>query len=292
MSEKNDNDIEIAIKQRIINSKRKIRKRNQSNDNMGQLTKEQFELMKKIRDEAISRNEKYPEYSQGNKSNDELKGNEENKIKNKNKKKKLEISDDEKTKSEEINLKHNALGIININPEDNNEPKEINPNKERIFKGSQVFLFYKGEPIIIIGPDTQYYVIIFSLVSFLCIITYNLKNSNLILKILFIISYLLFAITYTLLLVINPGIPINKKNLDPSAFEKGYKQCPVCNCISLEKEGKYTIHCEKCKICVEYFDHHCTFATKCIGKRNKIIFRLWLCSIPILFVMSFLYLIF
>ena len=289
MDEKNDNNIEIAINQRIINNKRKIKKRNQNNDNIGQLTREQFELMKKIRDEAISRTERYPEYSQGNKSNDEFIDNEDKKDK-KDKKIKLEISDEEKIKSEEINLKNNTLKIININPEDNQEQKEINPNKDRIFKGSQVFLFYKGEPIIIIGPDTRYFVFIFSLVSFLCIIIYSMKNSYKFLKILYIISYLFFAITYTLLLVINPGIPLNKKNLDPSLLEKGYKQCSDCNCISLEKEGKYTIHCEKCKICVEHFDHHCTFATKCIGKGNKIIFKLWLCSIFILFVMSFLYL--
>jgi len=287
MEKKIDNDIEVEINQKIIN-KRNIKKRNPNNENFGQLTREQFELMKKIRDEAISRTERYTELTQGNKSNDEFITTEDNKKKKikleKSNKKPIEISDN-------INTKNNSLGIININT-DIKEKEEIDPNKDRIFKGSQAFLFYKGEPLIIIGPDTLYYVWIFSLVSFLCIIIYNLKNSYIILKLFFIISYLFFATTYTLLLVINPGIPTNKSNLDPTSLQKDYKQCPDCNCISLEKEGKYTIHCEKCKICVEHFDHHCTFATKCIGRGNKIIFKMWMSSIPILFVVSFFYLLF
>ena len=287
MEKKIDNDIEVEINQKIIN-KRSIKKRNPNNENFGQLTREQFELMKKIRDEAISRTERYTELTQGNKSNDEFITTEDNKKKKikleKSNKKPIEISDN-------INTKNNSLGIININT-DIKEKEEIDPNKDRIFKGSQAFLFYKGEPLIIIGPDTLYYVWIFSLVSFLCIIIYNLKNSYIILKLFFIISYLFFATAYTLLLVINPGIPTNKSNLDPTALQKDYKQCPDCNCISLEKEGKYTIHCEKCKICVEHFDHHCTFATKCIGRGNKIIFKMWMSSIPILFVVSFFYLLF
>lgn len=287
MEKKIDNDIEVEINKKIIN-KRSIKKRNPNNENFGQLTREQFELMKKIRDEAISRTERYTELTQGNKSNDEFITTEDNKKKKikleKSNKKPIEISDN-------INTKNNSLGIININT-DIKEKEEIDPNKDRIFKGSQAFLFYKGEPLIIIGPDTLYYVWIFSLVSFLCIIIYNLKNSYIILKLFFIISYLFFATTYTLLLVINPGIPTNKSNLDPTSLQKDYKQCPDCNCISLEKEGKYTIHCEKCKICVEHFDHHCTFATKCIGRGNKIIFKMWMSSIPILFVVSFFYLLF
>jgi hypothetical protein len=287
MEKKIENDIEVEINQKIIN-KRNTKKRNLNNDNFGQLTREQFELMKKIRDEAISRTERYTELTQGNKSNDEFITTEDNKKKKikleKSNKKPIEISDN-------INTKNNSLGIININT-DIKEKEEIDPNKDRIFKGSQAFLFYKGEPLIIIGPDTLYYVWIFSLVSFLCIIIYNLKDSYIILKLFFIISYLFFATTYTLLLVINPGIPTNKSNLDPTSLQKDYKQCPDCNCISLEKEGKYTIHCEKCKICVEHFDHHCTFATKCIGRGNKIIFKMWMSSIPILFVVSFFYLLF
>ena len=62
--------------------------------------------------------------------------------------------------------------------------------------------------------------------------------------------------------------------------------------ISLKQNGKLTIHCEECNICIEHFDHHCKFATKCIGRGNKGMFKLWLYSIGIFFVIIFLYLIF
>lgn len=243
--------------------------------------------MKKIRDETISRTERYSEMVSGNKSNDGLIIPEGTK-----KKKKIKTETSQKNQSNSdtnININNQSLGIAEIPKK---EKEEININKERIFKVSQPFLFYKGEPLLIIGPDTQYYVWIFSLVSFLCIIIYGLKSPHIIFKILFILSYLFFGANYTLLLFLNPGIPTNKNNLDPSIPQNGYKQCSECNCIFMETEGKYTIHCERCNICVDCFDHHCTFATKCIGKKNKIIFKLWLYSIPILFLASFFYLIF
>ena len=289
MEEKLDNDIEIEINQKIKSNKKNTKKRNQNNNNIGELTREQFELMKKIRDETISRTERYAEYNQTNNSNDEFIINEQNQKTDL----KLEKLQENPIPSENIKIKNiMEMELGEEKKEKEKEKEEINPNKDRIFKGSQVFLFYKGEPLIIIGPDSKYYVFIFSIVSFLCILIYGLKNSYIILKIIFILAYLFFTITYTLLLTMNPGIPLNKKNINLINLKKGYKQCPDCNCISLEKEGKYTIHCEKCKICVEHFDHHCTFATKCIGKGNKIIFNLWIYSILVLFLVSFFYLIF
>ena len=73
MEEKID-DIEVEINQNIISNGKKIKKRNQvsNGNNFNVLTKEQFELMKKIRDETISRTERYSEMVSGNKSNDGL----------------------------------------------------------------------------------------------------------------------------------------------------------------------------------------------------------------------------
>jgi hypothetical protein len=284
MDEKDENDKEKEMNNNIISNNTRNIKKIHYNNNFG-LTKEQFELMKKIREEAITRTERYSDLISSNKSNDELIDT------HKNKKKKINlIKSDTNSKSEKINLDNNSLGIGDI--EDKNDDKIIDPNKERIFKKSQAFIFYKGEPIIIIGPDSQYYVWIFSFVSFFCIILYSLKNTFMILKIGFSLSYLFFAITYTLLLVLNPGIPINKKDYDITKLQGNYRQCPECNCISKDEIGRYTVHCEICKICVEYFDHHCAFTTKCIGKNNRIIFKMFLISIPLLFLVSFLYLIF
>ena len=169
--------------------------------------------------------------------------------------------------------------------------EEIDPNKERVFKQSQPFIFYKGEPIIIIGPDSRYYVWIFSLVSFFCVIIYGLKNTYLILKLGFFLAYLFFAITYTLLMVLNPGIPTDKSHIDLDELKKNYNQCSSCNCIFYKENGYITFHCNDCNVCVENFDHHCTFASKCIGKNNIFIFKLWLFSIPCYIIIIFFYII-
>ena len=235
MDEKIDNDIEVEINQNIMsNNKRNIKKRiTNNNNNFGALTREQFELMKKIREETLSRTERYSELIAGNKSNDEFIATENNKKK----KLKLEKENNNEIIEQNINKNKDSLDIGEFTSK-NKENEEIDSNKERIFKIVQPFLFYKGEPLILIGPDSRYYVWIFSLVSFLCIIIYSLKNSYLFLKIIFIFSYLLFAILYTLLLVKNPGIPANKKNLDITMSQNEYRQCSDCNCITMEKNGK------------------------------------------------------
>ena len=286
MDEKEENDKEKEINKNIISTNKRNVKIFQNNNNFG-FTKEQFELMRKIRDETLSRTERYSDLISSRKSNDELIDN----IKKKNKKLNL-VKYDMNSKNEEIKINTKSLDISEFENKPETENEKIDPDKERIFKNSQPFIFYKGEPIIIIGPDSRYYVWIFSFVSFFCVILYGMKNTFMILKIFFSLCYLFFAVTYTLLLVLNPGIPINKKDEDISKLQGNYKQCTDCNCISMETVGNYTVHCEVCKICVEHFDHHCAFATKCIGKKNKIIFKLWLSSILLLFLASFLYLIF
>ena len=277
MKDENDNEIVNISNENILfsnSNNNNIKKPKKSN--FGELTKEQIELIKKIREETLSRTERYSEIINDSNSNNILF----NIIDNNKKKKKINLKKkDNKTDNIKIIL-------------DNSQKDNINPNKEKIYNLSQPFLYIKGEPYIFLGPDTIYYVWIFSFVSFLSIIIYSLKNSSIFFKILFIFGYLFFSITYTLLLLINPGIPKNKKKLELAMPQKQYAQCHECNCISLKEKGAITFHCEKCKICIEHFDHHCTFATKCIGKGNNLIFKLCLFSIGCFFVIIFLYLIF
>lgn len=275
MEYENDTEIKIVSKENINNSN----KRNNNNKqlNFGELTKEQFEIVKKIRDETLSRTERYSELIKDPDSNEAIF----NIIDDNKKTKKLKKIENKSIQS------NNTIGII-----ENSKKEEINPNKERLYNISHPFLFINGEPLILIGPDTLYYVWIFSIVSFFSIIIYSLKKTNILFKILFLFGYLFFAITYTVLLLINPGIPKNKNKIEPSILETNYQQCKYCNGISLKQEGKITIHCDICKICIENFDHHCVFATKCIGRGNKGIFHIWLYSIATFFVIIFLYLIF
>ena len=278
MEDENETQVKIIKKENEKNEK-EIQNNNDNKEKYsGELTKEQFELMKKIRDEAISRTERYSELIKDPDSNEII----------------FKISDNNKIKKRNKNNIIDSNSIINTIGIIDNQKKEeeINPNKERVYNASHPFLFIHDEPLIILGPDTLYYVWIFSIISFFSIIIYSLKNSNIFFKFLFISGYLFFAGTYTILLLINPGFPKNKNKLDPSMLQNHYHQCEYCNGIYFKQEGKLTLHCEKCKICIENFDHHCKFATKCIGRGNKKIFKAWLYSIGIFFIICFLYLLF
>ena len=269
-----ENETEI----KIVSSQKNNNESKNNNQKFGELTKEQFELMKKIREETLSRTERYSELIKDPDSNDII-----FKIVDENKKNLKKIK---KANKESIETS-NTIGII-----ENSKKEEINPNKERKYNSSHPFLFIKDEPLIILGPDTQYYVWIFSFVSFFSVIIYSLKNSHIFFKIIFILGYLFFAVTYTMLLLLNPGIPRNKNKVEPNLLQSHYHQCQDCNGISLRQEEKITIHCKKCKICIEDCENHCNFATKCIGRGNKIIFKTWLFSNGIFFLISFIYLIF
>lgn len=42
------------------------------------------------------------------------------------------------------------------------------------------------------------------------------------------------------------------------------KVCFEC----VKKKPRRSYHCEICKVCVEQYDHHCTWINNCVGKRN------------------------
>ena len=92
-------------------------------------------------------------------------------------------------------------------------------------------------------------------------------------------------------MVVNPGIPSEKKHYDINDLNLNYKQCKICNCIYRKNDSKVN-HCEECGICVEGCEKHSNWATKCIGKKNRIIYKAWIASIVIFVLAMFYYLIF
>ena len=42
-----------------------------------------------------------------------------------------------------------------------------------------------------------------------------------------------------------------------------------------------TFHCRDCDMCIEGFDHHCPWTSKCIGKGNIVPFYVFIVSTPI-----------
>lgn len=43
------------------------------------------------------------------------------------------------------------------------------------------------------------------------------------------------------------------------------RECKKCGAIRTKKQDR---HCSYCGICIKYYDHHCPWVSKCIGKKN------------------------
>ena len=242
--------------------------------------------LKKIHEQTLLRTEKYANlYSP----------------KNSDKKLNINIESNEKINTmneNNNNISHNMLELYNENEYDNENDNEhfdeqkINPNKERIFKNIHCYFYLENEPLIIIGPDLSYFIWIFTIVSFFSILIYSLKSSSFFTSLLYVLGYLFFAVFYILLMVTNPGIPSEKKHYDINDLNYNYRQCNICNCIYHKDDFKNVNHCEECGICVENYEQHYNFATKCIGKNNKQIFQIWMGSCVAFAVIMLIYLIF
>ena len=273
----NENDIEIELENDILSYY------SQENEKGNELTQSQIERINKIREEAQMRSERYSELN----SNLLVK----NINTNKNNSNNLQSSNNITNTDVNDTISNLSQHIIN-NEYEENQNDEINPNLERIFNKIHPFLYINGEPFILIGPDILYFIIIFTISSFFSIIFYSLKNkANTFMKMLFLLGYLFYAITYILLMILNPGIPTKKNNIDLDELKKNYNKCKICNCIFYKNKDYITFNCHECSISVENFDHHCTFASKCIGKKNLLIFKLWLFSIPCYIIIIFFYII-
>jgi len=245
-----------------------------------ELSMAEIEHLKKIHEQTILRSEKYANlYSPQNLDKKSTP--------DKDPKEKINTSTEDNT-----NITQNILEIFNENDNLHFNEQKINPNKERIFKNIHCFFYLDSEPLIIIGPDLGYFIWIFTLVSFFSILVYSLKTSNYFTTFIFVSAYIFFAGSYIMLMVVNPGIPSEKKHYDINDLNLNYKQCKICNCIYHKDDFKNVSHCDECGICVEGCEQHCNFATKCIGRKNKNIFKSWIVSTVSLIFIMFLYLIF
>ena len=230
-------------------------------DGSEELTLAEIEQINKIREDTLLRSEKYTNL----------------------------ISEKQSKNTFPDNIAHTSIDIKKMQ----NSNNYINPNKERLFSNYHTYYFIKGEPLIVLGPNINYYVIIISLVSFISIILYSWKNNDSsFFKIIYIFSYFFFVIMYTLLLIINPGIPSDKSDFDINDLNINYSQCAKCNCISYNNPNIKCYHCDECGICIEGREKHFSIATKCVGKKNKKIFYLWIASVGCFAVINLIYLIF
>jgi hypothetical protein len=59
--------------------------------------------------------------------------------------------------------------------------------------------------------------------------------------------------------------------------------CPDCEVIRTKRSR----HCSICNKCVERFDHHCPWINNCVGTKNHGSFMLFLSSISVTLIMTF-----
>lgn len=81
--------------------------------------------------------------------------------------------------------------------------------------------------------------------------------------------------------MIDPGIITPDYYLENYKADKmniqNYRICNKCNAVMDLDKG--VEHCYDCDICIIGNDHHCPWSSKCIGKNNIYMFRLFICSI-------------
>ena len=136
-----------------------------------------------------------------------------------------------------------------------------------------------GDPKIIIGPHWPLYFLVTAFFTFGVYLVYkNFGDGiSMILKVIGIIIYLIFLISYTYTATINPGYP--KHDIDSITGEprKKFYFCNVCKFWA--NREKKTMHCPDCNICIEGNDHHCPWTGKCIAKNNTFSFYIFLVSV-------------
>ena len=107
------------------------------------------------------------------------------------------------------------------------------------------------------------------------------KFINIIILIVGILVYLFFFVTYSLTCLMNPGIITPDYYLENYKADKmniqNYRICKKCNAVMDLDKG--VEHCYDCDVCIMGNDHHCPWSSKCIGKNNISMFRLFICSI-------------
>ena len=184
--------------------------------------------------------------------------------------------------SEETELKSNNIlkpndSILEVNPQSNNNSKleTENPIEKKNFlnfkKIGKLIILYENEQGIkyVMGPlfPLSFFI---NLLANIFIIKVVYKNIPIIFRMLG--SIINIAQIYFLIIssTMNPGLPLKEYSTliyeEENKNAKNYRQCKDCK-LWINTDEK-TIHCRKCKICIEGYDHHCDCMNICIGKNN------------------------
>lgn len=155
------------------------------------------------------------------------------------------------------------------------------------------FLYINNYPLFTIGPQYYYPIILFIFNNTLFILAfiyvYNKYNSYFF-KIMGVFVLIIVNLSQIYTCVLNEGIPkriwflsnkiINYLIEDEIFYNEfntnKYQICRKCN-ILIDKSLKI-VHCDICNLCCEFYDHHCPWVGKCIGKNNILSFKIFILS--------------
>ena len=200
--------------------------------------------------------------------------------------------------------------LSNNNPEDQSNFPQINsssrymkiaikyklpPNFSSIFKITKLGNSYgfcpdvNGDSNILIGPHWPFFIITFTSLSFFLYLFnkyYIITADILVLIYIERLFYIMWAITYIITSLKNPGYP--KTNLESIRGSKQMSYCDKCELWYRPKSKTY--HCKKCDVCIEGHRFHCVITGHCIGRKNKKEFYIFvMLSILIIFYLSTIY---
>ena len=141
----------------------------------------------------------------------------------------------------------------------------------------------KGNPFFIIGPQWPMFIFLTLLVNgIICSFLYLFWEiySNMF-KTIGIVFLTLFQLSYTYTFIINPGYPRNDNERQLGEPREDFSYCAECKFfVAFDRKVN---HCYDCGICVEGYDHHCPWTSKCIGRKNLWSFYMFMVSIMLIF---------
>lgn len=226
------------------------------------------------------------------KEEENIKGNNSNQIKYS----KIDSNEDSYLNIKE-NKTQNELKINKDNLEYNIDNNQENPHKKKgILNNRKPYYFYMklgnthtffgdkdASPLIVIGPHWPMYVgcCAFITLAFLFFFRHFWVYMNIVFKLIGIIIFITFFLSYSYTSLMNPGIPKYDENAILGKPRENYRFCgQCCVWVSLEENA---CHCFECNVCYEGYDHHCPWTGKCIAKNNVKYFYTFIVSILCIF---------
>ena len=211
----------------------------------------------------------------------------------------LKIKSNNKITITESNSINDISLTVQNNDNENNikmneeEIKQIKPNFFNLKKIGNLIIISEDEKEIkyIMGPMFPILLILnISANIFLQIFVF--KKIPIIFKKIGSIMNLVQIYFFIISSIKNPGLP--SKDYEKLVYEeenktaKNFRKCKDCK-LWINTDEK-TIHCKKCGICIEGYDHHCDCINICVGKKNlKNFYILILCSFLLIVYSIFIY---